>query len=89
MTNINNNISINIRRSPGIKAIGKFMKIFRHLYAYYRQNIEKVEKIYLDLYGINIEQVIVEKEEDLEEQDLLKRFPEIFSRGYQNQLHTC
>ena len=61
MTNIDNNININIRRSPGINAIEKFMKIFRHLYAYYRQNIEKVEKIYSNLYGINIEQTIDEK----------------------------
>ena len=82
MTNIDNNISINIRRSPGIKAIENFQKIFRNLYAYYRQNIEKVEKIYSDLYGINIEKSIVEKEDDSEEQDLLKRFPEIFTRGY-------
>lgn len=82
MTNIDNNININIRRSPGIEAIEKFMKIFRNLYAYYRQNIEKVEKIYSNIYGINIGQVISDEEENLEKQNLLKRFPEIFSRGY-------
>ena len=57
MTNIDNNININIRRSPGIKAIKKFQKIFQNLYSYYEQNISKIEQIYLDYYGINIEKI--------------------------------
>jgi len=82
MTNIDNNININIRRSPGIKAITDFQKIFQNLYSYYEQNIQKIEYIYINHYGIDIKKSIIEKEEESDEQDLLKRFPEIFARGY-------
>ena len=36
----------------------------------------------MDNYGIIIKKNIIEKEEESDEQDLLKRFPKIFSRGY-------
>ena len=80
INNIDDNINVNIRRSPGIKGIKQFMEIFKYLYAYYERMFDSVVNIYQN-YDITIIQDdhIEEKSDEL---NLLKRLPEIFTSGY-------